>query len=111
MNAQKKISSMFILLLLATVGLVAQTNEDILKYLEGTVKQDVRYVTNGAFNQISDLVLIQAQLEVNLSHDEYGGSSISTYFVQQGKELKRTNSPLSLIELPEFYDALKAASS
>lgn len=109
MDLKKRIKYLFSVLMLFPTCMYGQSNDEILKYLESTVKLDYRYVTNGALIQISDIELIEARIEVNMYNDEYGGQVISSYLVKQGGQVKQIPTPATLIELPEFYQTIKSS--
>ncbi|HPG72678.1 MAG TPA: hypothetical protein PLM49_00195 [Bacteroidales bacterium] len=98
---------MFTVLMLIPVLNYGQSNEEIMNYLENTVKHNYQYVDNRAFSQISDMKLIEARIEVNFTNDEYGGTVISNYLIKNSAELKKIPSPGVLIEMPEFYQSIK----
>jgi hypothetical protein len=107
MNFRVKFSYLFTVLMLIPVLNYGQSNEEIMNYLENTVKHNYQYVDNRAFSQISDMKLIEARIEVNFTNDEYGGTVISNYLIKNSAELKKIPSPGVLIEMPEFYQSIK----
>jgi len=108
MNVRKRACCLPALLMLLPIIMYGQSNDEIMKYLDNTVKHNYRYVDNGAFSQISDMELIEARIEVNFTNDEYGGTVISNYLIKNGAELKKIPSPAVLIEMPEFYQSIKS---
>lgn len=109
MSLLRSLKCFLVLLLLLPISLHSQSKEEIVKHLESTTKFHYQTVTNGAFNEIFDLELIEVRLETELNQDEYGGISISRYFVKQGNMMKTIPSPFEVIELPELNKIIKSS--
>lgn len=108
MNLRQTIFNFFALMFLFPVLIFAQSNDEIMKYLESTVSHNYSYLTNGAFNQISNLELIDARIEINFDNNEYGGPVVSTYLLKNSKGFKKLQSPAELIEMPEFFESIRS---
>jgi|GEM_PF-2467401 len=108
MRFQKKILSVVILCTLLAITLHAESSQEIIKNLEDTIQFTFTEVTNGAFDKISDLKIIEARMDVNLNNDgNYGGTSVTSYLVQQGDSFIKVVSHRDLFEMPLFYESIK----
>lgn len=105
MKPRVKIGYLLTVLMMIPVWNYAQSKDEIIKYLENSMQHECNRLANGALNQICNVELIESKLQYN--YDEYGGQFITNYVVKAGNDFKEVGDPMSLLELPEFYQNLK----
>ena len=108
MSFGKNLLCVITLFSLLTLAVYAESAEQIKKNLEDTIQFTFTPVTNGAFDQISDLNIIEARMEVNLNNDgNYGGTTVTTYLINQGDSFIKVSYYRDLLDMPLFYESIK----
>jgi hypothetical protein len=94
-------------LLFLSVVTYGQSKEDILKYLEGMVSINYKYIDNGAFSEMSNMKLVEVRIDLNDNNDELNRNVFSSYFIKNGDKFEKIAWPGQLINMPDFYLSLK----